>query len=244
MASAGNDTLLSGCAQFRSQASAALGLTCSAGRAGGFSKSLRPRFDMSRARVCSACVPARVRAARQGKRGGGGCTPAHSRGAASARDHRGSEADPLLAGPLPFVSQESRGNSCAGTAAREASSVSDRRISESSPEQTLAEQADHQLSSRGRAPQLNAAEGQLQHRARLSAGGRRGMPAGGAKQPGQRASRGGRVNSSGQCPGVQGASPAVRQSPQSSPHCAVGRGRRRRRKPNLWCAQTACSSMR
>ena len=114
----------------------------------------------------------------------------------------------------------------------------------SSSEQTLAEQADHQLSSRGRAPQLNAAEGQLQHRHRLSAGGRRGMPAGGAKQPGQRASRGGRVNSSGQCPGVQGASPAVRQSPQSSPHCAVGRGRRRRRKPNLWCAQTACSSMR
>ena len=192
---------------------------------------------MSRARVCSACVPARVRAARQGKRGGRGCTPAHSRGAASARDHRGSEADPLLArGPLRLAS----GNSCAGTAAREASSEG----SESSPEQTLAEQADHQLSSRGRAPQLNAAEGQLQHRARLSAGGRRGMPAGGAKQPGQRASRGGRVNSSGQCPGVQGASPAVRQSPQSSPHCAVGRGRRRRRKPDLWCAQTACSSMR
>ena len=233
MASAGNDTLLSGCAQFRSQASAALGLTCSAGRAGGFSKSLRPRFDMSRARVCSACVPARVRAARQGKRGGGGCTPAHSRGAASARDHRGSEADPLLTRG-PFLPQEQlRGNSCAGS-----------RLAESSPEQTLAEQADHQLSSRGRAPQLNAAEGQLQHRARLSAGGRRGMPAGGAKQPGQRASRGGRVNSSGQCPGVQGASPAVRQSPQSSPHCAVGRGRRRRRKPNLWCAQTACSSMR
>ena len=232
MASAGNDTLLSGCAQFRSQASAALGLTCSAGRAGGFSKSLRPRFDMSRARVCSACVPARVRAARQGKRGGGGCTPAHSRGAASARDHRGSEADPLLTrGPLP--QEQLRGNSCAGS-----------RLAESSPEQTLAEQADHQLSSRGRAPQLNAAEGQLQHRARLSAGGRRGMPAGGAKQPGQRASRGGRVNSSGQCPGVQGASPAIRQSPQSSPHCAVGRGRRRRRKPNLWCAQTACSSMR
>ena len=135
---------------------------------------------------------------------------------------------------VPFLPQEQlRGNSCAGS-----------RLAESSPEQTLAEQADHQLSSRGRAPQLNAAEGQLQHRHRLSAGGRRGMPAGGAKQPGQRASRGGRVNSSGQCPGVQGASPAVRQSPQSSPHCAVGRGRRRRRKPNLWCAQTACSSMR
>ena len=75
--------------------------------------------------------------------------------------------------------------------------------------ETLAEQADHQLSSRGRAQELTAAEGQLQHRARLSAGGRRGMPAGGAKQPGQRASLGGRVNSSGQCPGAR---PAIRES--------------------------------